>query len=444
MLTVGSLFSGVGGFDLGLERAGFQVLWQVEIDDYANRVLAKHWSNVARFRDVRECGKHNLAPVDLICGGWPCQPHSLAGKRAASADKRDLWPEFIRIIRELRPRWVLGENVPGLCSSETGRFFGRVLRDLAECGLDAEWQVLPAWAFGAPHIRERVFIVAYPNGRNEGRRIIPEWGADRRDADTPGNGTQGDARDVAHSTSTGLSPESLARLRGRLPDGSGERGENVADPTGCSSEWERESHGDPRLGSTSGSEGQLGGTASGDVADPDGRRCNPCDQDSGLSSPPNREGQAVGPSGTRPLMADSPGLRCQELGRVGSGEHLGPQSTSAYLAPGRADVGDSDQSGQQGQGSESGGLAVSSGATPPDGTGSTIIRNFRRVFDGATPILDGSGRTFWSDGEWPGVPRTIVKQPNRGARLRCLGNAIVPQIAEYLGRCILAAEARQD
>ena len=173
MITFGSLFAGIGGLDLGLERSGMQCKWQVEIDEFCNRVLERHWPNVARYRDVRECGRHNLAAVDLICGGFPCQPHSLAGKRKASADERDLWGEFARIIRELRPRWVVAENVRGLLSSESGRFFGRVLGDLAESGYDAEWQVLPAAAFGAPHRRDRVFIVAYRNERIiEGRTVF--------------------------------------------------------------------------------------------------------------------------------------------------------------------------------------------------------------------------------------------------------------------------------
>lgn len=160
-LTFGSLFAGIGGIDLGLERAGMRCLWQVEKDDYASKVLAKHWPHVARFRDVRDCGVGNLDTVDLIAGGFPCQPHSLAGKRQGSADDRDLWGEFARIIRELKPWWVLAENVPGLLSSENGRFFGGVLRDLAALGYDAEWYCIPAAAVGAPHRRDRVFIVAY-------------------------------------------------------------------------------------------------------------------------------------------------------------------------------------------------------------------------------------------------------------------------------------------
>jgi DNA (cytosine-5)-methyltransferase 1 len=158
MLTVGSLFSGIGGLDLGLERAGMQITWQCEIDDYASKVLAKHWPDVPRFRDVRDCGAHNLAPVDLICGGFPCQGISDAGKRAGLADPRSgLWAEYARIVGELRPRYVLVENVAALL----GRGLGTVLGDLAACGYDAEWQCLPAAAVGAPHIRDRVFVVAY-------------------------------------------------------------------------------------------------------------------------------------------------------------------------------------------------------------------------------------------------------------------------------------------
>lgn len=198
-LTVGSLFSGVGGLDLGLERAGMRVAWQVEIDDYATRVLARHWPNVPRFRDVRECGRHNLAPVDLVAGGFPCQPHSLAGKRSASGDDRDLWGEFARILRELKPRWVVAENVPGLLSSEAGRFFGRVLRDLAASGYDAEWDCLPAAAFGAPHLRDRVFLVAHARGKQPSQQSQPQSEGSAA-ADTGGAGV---LRPVANGHSRG-------------------------------------------------------------------------------------------------------------------------------------------------------------------------------------------------------------------------------------------------
>src|SRR2546430_14025714 len=169
-LTVGSLFSGIGGLDLGLEMSGgFEIEWQIEIDPFCQEVLAKHWPYVTRHGDIRTCGKHNLSSVDVICGGFPCQPHSLAGKRQASSDERDLWGEFYRIICELRPQLVMAENVSGLLSSESGRFFGRVLSDLAQIGYSTEWTSLRASDVGAPHQRERIFIVAYSESREDRR-----------------------------------------------------------------------------------------------------------------------------------------------------------------------------------------------------------------------------------------------------------------------------------
>jgi DNA (cytosine-5)-methyltransferase 1 len=161
MLTFGSLFAGIGGVDLGLERAGMVCKWQVEIDPFCRKVLAKHWPDVRRYEDVRECGRHNLETVDLIAGGFPCQDISHAGiKRGIKAERSGLWKEFKRIIGELRPKYVIVENVAALLV----RGMETVCGDLAECGYDAEWENLPAGAFGAEHIRERIFIVAYSNG----------------------------------------------------------------------------------------------------------------------------------------------------------------------------------------------------------------------------------------------------------------------------------------
>lgn len=171
-MRLGELFAGVGGLGLGLGwgLGGAETVWQVEYEEHARLILAQHWPEAERHQDVRHVGGYNLAPVSLICGGWPCQPHSVAGKRESSNDDRDLWGEFARVIGELRPRWVVGENVPGVLSSadpafsrdHPGGFFGRVLRDLACLGFDAEWARFPAAAVGAHHRRERVFLVAYP------------------------------------------------------------------------------------------------------------------------------------------------------------------------------------------------------------------------------------------------------------------------------------------
>lgn len=167
-MTVGSLFAGIGGFDLAAERVGFQVKWQVEIDDYATRVLEKHWPDVRRFRDVRDVGRHNLEPVDIICGGFPCQDISSAGAKAGlSGEQSGLWFEMSRIIRELRPRYVVVENVADLLA----RGLGTVLRDLAESWYDAEWDCIQAAAVGAPHGRDRLWIVAYPHANQGGCEV---------------------------------------------------------------------------------------------------------------------------------------------------------------------------------------------------------------------------------------------------------------------------------
>jgi len=160
-LTVGSLFAGIGGFDLGLENTGgFTTKWQVEIDPYCNRVLAKHWPTVPRYGDIRTMDWDTVEPVDVLCGGFPCQDLSFAGKRAGIDGARSgLWSEYLRAIVSLRPRYVLVENVPGLL---TNAYMGRVLGDLAESGYDAEWDCISASSIGALHQRDRVWIMAYP------------------------------------------------------------------------------------------------------------------------------------------------------------------------------------------------------------------------------------------------------------------------------------------
>jgi DNA (cytosine-5)-methyltransferase 1 len=163
-MTFGSLFAGIGGFDLGFERAGMTCSWQVEINEFCRRVLAKHWPDVRRHDDVKTFPPTDAEEwrVDVICGGFPCQDASKANARGAGidGDKTGLWVEYARILRGLRPRFAVLENVPALVV----RGFERVLGDLAEIGFDAEWSVVSGCAMGAPHARERLFVVAYPAG----------------------------------------------------------------------------------------------------------------------------------------------------------------------------------------------------------------------------------------------------------------------------------------
>jgi len=161
MYKCGSLFSGIGGFELGLERSipNLETVWQVEQNKFCQNVLRKHWPNASIYDDVRTVGKHNLEPVDIICGGFPCQGISQAGKMEGLEDERSgLWWEMHRIISELRPRVAVLENVSNL----TALGMPEVLGSLSEIGYDAEWTIVSAGQFGAPHMRKRVFIVAYP------------------------------------------------------------------------------------------------------------------------------------------------------------------------------------------------------------------------------------------------------------------------------------------
>jgi DNA (cytosine-5)-methyltransferase 1 len=171
-LSVGSLFSGIGGLELGLEMTGrFRTVWQVEQSAWCRGRLAEHWPHAKRFEDVRDVGEKNLSRVDVICGGYPCQPFSIAGLMQGTADERHLWPEFARILRELRPRYAILENVP----NHLAIGFGEVLSDLAAIGYDAEWEVLSAGALGAHHLRRRIFVLAYlPDSfRSRSQRVRP-------------------------------------------------------------------------------------------------------------------------------------------------------------------------------------------------------------------------------------------------------------------------------
>ena len=208
-MQIGSLFAGIGGFDLAARWMGWRTKWYSEIDPYACRVMEARFGNVADAKcgelrqqsesrrsnsakprndgangqmadtsrrdtgnpynvgDIREWTPTVRDAVDIVCGGFPCQPVSLAGQRKAQEDERWLWPEFARVLGILRPRYVVIENVPGLRS----RGMGDVLRDLSQIGYDAEWTSLSAADVGAPHKRERVWIVAYPNA---GRELQPQ------------------------------------------------------------------------------------------------------------------------------------------------------------------------------------------------------------------------------------------------------------------------------
>lgn len=229
---IGSLFSGAGGLDLAVEHVtGGRTVWHCEADPDASKVLAAHWPDVPNLGDITAVDWSAVEPVDVLCGGFPCQDVSAAGRRAgiATGTRSGLWLEYAEAINQLRPQLVVIENVRGLLSGyahramEPGpddlgdrssrpllRAAGAVLGDLADLGYDAQWTTVAASAIGAPHRRERVFIVAYPAGK--------PWSLDQRDPRRAAADSEGDRRDEGRPEPTGLLGRSDAALGGNEAD----------------------------------------------------------------------------------------------------------------------------------------------------------------------------------------------------------------------------------
>jgi len=164
-IQVLDLFSGIGGFSLGLERAGFETVAFCEIDKYCRLVLQKHWKDIKIYSDVREITKRQLEEdgcklPEVITGGFPCQPFSVAGRKKGTRDNRYLWPQMFRVIKEFKPRWIIAENVRGIINIQHGMVFERVHTDLESQGYETQTFIIPAAGVGAPHRRDRVWIVA--------------------------------------------------------------------------------------------------------------------------------------------------------------------------------------------------------------------------------------------------------------------------------------------
>ena len=173
-----SLCSGIGGIDLAAEWAGFTTVAQCEIDEYASKVLKKNFKGVPNLHDIRtvtnaRLREHGIDPngITVLSAGFPCQPYSLAGKGKGDGDERDLWGEVARCIREIKPRWFVGENTPGLFARANQRYFKRILADLAALGYSVSWGIWGACDVGAPHKRDRVFIIAHADSK----RVEGKW-----------------------------------------------------------------------------------------------------------------------------------------------------------------------------------------------------------------------------------------------------------------------------
>jgi len=177
-MTHGSLFSGIGGFDLAAEWMGWENIFHCEWNPFGQKVLSHYWPNAISYHDITKTDfTIHRGQIDLISGGFPCQPYSLAGKRKGKEDERHLWPEMLRAIREIQPRWIVGENVFGLVNWNGGLVFNEVQTDLETEGYEVFPYVLPAAAVNAPHRRDRIWFVAYASSlRLEQRQDRTEMG----------------------------------------------------------------------------------------------------------------------------------------------------------------------------------------------------------------------------------------------------------------------------
>jgi DNA (cytosine-5)-methyltransferase 1 len=417
-----SLFSGIGGLDLAAEWAGFVTVGFVERDKFCQRVLAKHWPGVPIWDDVADVGHASFSDgrrtvagsdhqgigqkavgsasdVGIISGGFPCQPHSLAGKRQASADERDLWGECARIVGEFRPRWCVFENVPGLLSSEGGSFFARVLGDLAALGYGVGWATYGAVDVGAPHRRDRVFIVAH--ARREGRER--------------GGVGSGDTED-----------ESVFDLR--ATDGGGNEAMDDAGSAGCE---ER----DPAAVADGSGHGAWRSDASGrcwEFEPPVGRVANgiPPELDGALNA---EEHDSQGCSTGNEDGSNVSGVRRNGEGRAAPSELCGAESLSDLVR----------SLSCQGR---------SAGRYAPNET-DAALRDLRDGVSAVThqeecdvqqamPVRTGAAERHEALG-WevePAIPRVAVGIKDRVNRLRALGNAVVPQQAYPIFRTIAEIE----
>lgn len=198
----GSLFSGIGGFDLAAEWMGWENIFQVEWDSFCQKVLTKNFPNVERYGDIKEFdGTKYRGFIDVISGGFPCQPFSYAGKRKGKSDDRYLWPQMLRVIREIKPAFIVGENVGGLISMENGKTLDRILSDLGNEGYTTEQFIIPACAIGAWHRRDRIWIIANSNGSGGSR--LPANEIDRCSGNNGGEITK-ILQNVPNSNSQGL------------------------------------------------------------------------------------------------------------------------------------------------------------------------------------------------------------------------------------------------
>ena len=480
-MRVLDLFSGIGGFSLGLERAGMQTVAFCENNDFSRKVLAKHWPGIPIHKSIEELdGRQYRGSIELICGGFPCQPFSVAGQQRGAEDDRALWPEMLRVIREVDPAWVIGENVSGIINME----LGNCLSSLEDSGYAVQTFVIPACGVDAPHRRDRVWIIARKNdpgrGNTEERRAESRPGNENAVGHTKYDGSSateiaGRARKMVSKSKelwenqTNKSPRASrpgndedvadSNLDGRKKHdchegNSGKRkqtherecqavggGADVADSEGEFSEWsepEGNRRGEPEISTRNRSSNSSNrGREKEDVADSDHAGDRPSKNETDGDRSKNDKGREIKPQlepgRLSEAVADSgsEGLQGPER-EIVSGEE---RQSGRYIAECGEDVADPPGSRQQGQGEpEYTGNQEAHGEGKTNPSLDVSVNNERGAQPGVGGVADGVSR--WMD-EPEGIPRVIGACPDRVGRLKSLGNAVVPQVVEVLGKFIM-------
>ena len=388
MIRAMDLFAGIGGFSLGLERTGgFETAVFCEIEDYPQKVLKKNWPDVPIHDDIKTLKGDEYGSIGLICGGYPCQPFSAAGQRGGAEDDRHLWPEMYRIIKTVRPRWIIAENVAGHISMG----LDSVLSDLEDAHYRWWTFVLPACSLNALHRRDRVWIVGYTEYDGhpppEGRRKQQEPQKQKEQGtfwESEGTGSASSNVADTEGMRSGGRDDNECESGGRiLVSGEQGRGKVGSETEGCSSE--------SCIASNTDRSGQHPGQGSGQSNREEGNNAGRSSEDA------------------------SDTMRTRSEARVSGQEQR--EERNAGVA--------NDSSGQQ-RGRETGGFGV-----PESRLGGVV--------DGLSRRMDGY---YW--GVEPDIPRLTKNKKNRASRLKCLGNAIVPPIATLIGYAILEMEGAND
>ena len=454
-LKILDLFSGLGGFSLGLERTGnFETIAFCDNDKYSNLVLQKHWKGVKIYNDVREITKERLeadgveAP-DIITGGFPCQPFSVAGKQKGTSDDRHLWPEMFRIIQELKPRWVIGENVKGLVNLQDGMVFETVCTDLEGEGYEVRAFNIPAAGVGAPHRRERIWIVAHRKEsmvnaddvrleqHNETKEETSWWRTSTTfepTSDVVNTISNGERREISRSDEE----ERRIQEEHRQDDSSARltsRTSSIRQTNNGHEDME-----DSRRTLQQGTE--LREKNEDEVgegyANQHQRSSSPSESNVANATESRSFSESIGDIGSVGKESSR-----KEKGGNQSSIRTSTRSTAVADTYARLSNGTYEEVQSRGQTSDT----SSEGSTDVANTKSSNRHDNEAVTrDGGSPTQEvfGDGSSVSGESTWwhtePDVGRVAHGIPGRVYRLKGLGNSIVPKIAEEIGKAIIKAE----